>query len=201
MKAPWSWDTGGIDEVGRGPLAGPVVAAAVVLGDRGDWHELVDSKSLAPGKRQRLSAMLKRHATAWSIGEATASEVDRYNIRKATLMAMKRAMDGLDPMPMAFIVDGLDIPDGTKQMTAMVGADSQVPAVAAASIIAKVYRDTLMEKLDQSYPGYGFARNKGYASVAHRAALMEMGPCPAHRRSFAPVREALQTDSPLESGR
>ena len=182
----------GVDEVGRGPLAGPVVAAAVCLDPQHDWSALRDSKRLSIKRREVLDAQIRSCALAWAVGIADVAEIDALNIRQATHLAMQRAVNALSPKPKWVIVDGNDLPDFNYPSRCVVGGDNLVPAISAASIIAKVYRDRVLTELDSQYPGYGFNRHSGYPTAEHRRALTLLGPCPAHRRSFAPVRQALQ---------
>jgi ribonuclease HII len=177
----------GADEVGRGPLAGPVVAAAVVL-PRGVEASVLsgvdDSKRLRPDARERLALTIRRVAVAWSVAEVEAAEIDRLNILVASHEAIRRAVEGL-PLPVEHaLIDGLPNPCLRRPHTALVGGDALCLSVAAASILAKVHRDGVMAALDGRYPGYGFARHKGYPTPEHRAALQLLGPCPLHRRSF-----------------
>ncbi len=187
--------TVGIDEAGRGPLAGPVIAAAVVLDHRRYIRGLADSKTLSMKKRERLAAEIKRHALAWAIGRAEVEEIDQLNILQAALVAMQRAVAALPEQPDLALVDGQHCPQLACPVRAIVRGDSQVRAISAASILAKVTRDAIMLDLDAEYPGYGFARHKGYPTSAHFAALAERGACPIHRRSFAPVRRALSAEN------
>lgn len=178
----------GLDEVGRGPLAGPVVAAAVVLHPGSDGCGADDSKKLTAQQRDELATEILRTAAAVAIGAASAAEVDRINIRRATALAMRRALRRLPLDPEHIIVDGLPVPElGLEWQTAVVGGDSLVHSIACASIVAKVCRDRLMARLATRYPLYGWERNKGYATDEHRDALRRHGPSPHHRRSFQPV--------------
>jgi ribonuclease HII len=181
----------GVDEAGRGPLAGPVVAAAVILPERFDLPGLADSKRLSATARERLVPAIKAQALAWCVAEASVEEIDRLNILQATLLAMQRAVAGLSPAPDRVQVDGDKRPRLTVPVEAVVRGDQTVPAISAASVLAKVARDALLEALEHAHPGYGFAQHKGYPTAAHLAALRALGPCVAHRRSFAPVRAAL----------
>lgn len=181
----------GVDEAGRGPLAGPVVAAAVILAADDDVAGLKDSKLLSAARRDLLSREIKTRALAWALGVAEAEEIDRINILEATLEAMSRAVAALALAPHRVVVDGNRTPRLDCEVSAVVGGDRLVPAVSAASILAKVARDGLMRELDRVYPEYGFARHKGYPTAAHRQALGLFGPCPVHRRTFAPVRAAI----------
>lgn len=183
----------GVDEAGRGPLAGPVVAAAVLLRPGQSIAGVRDSKQLSAARRARLVALIQAEALGWSVALASVEEIDRLNIRGATLLAMRRAIDGLGQVPDRLRVDGRDLPplDGYPgHAEPVIGGDRSCPAIAAASILAKVHRDQLMLALDRRWPAYGFARHKGYPTAEHRALLREHGPCPDHRHSFAPVRAA-----------
>ena len=179
----------GVDEVGRGPLAGAVVAAAVIL------HYPVpgidDSKKLSPKKRLQLVPLIKAHAHCYAYGRAEVDEIDALNIHYATLLAMKRAIGALSIQPDKILVDGLYVPDVSIPCQAIINGDNLVASIAAASILAKVARDAEMIALDAEYPGYGFAEHKGYPTKTHRAALVQLGACSIHRKSFAPVRALL----------
>ncbi|WP_435104720.1 ribonuclease HII [Arhodomonas sp. AD133] len=181
--------TAGVDEVGRGPLAGPVVAAAVILPPAG-IEGVADSKSLTALRREALAERVRDEALAWAVGRAEVAEIDRLNIRQATFVAMRRAVEALDPAADFALVDGRDCPPLGCPVEPVIGGDASVPAIGAASILAKQLRDAEMVVLDERYPGYGFARHKGYGTREHLAALGRLGPCPIHRRSFRPVREA-----------
>ena len=181
----------GVDEVGRGPLAGPVVAAAVILDDRRTIRGLNDSKLLQPEERERLDVEIRRRAVCCSVAEASVEEIDRFNILRAALLAMRRAVEGLREQPCIVLVDGNQRPDLSMPVRTVVGGDAKVRAISAASIIAKVYRDRLLRVLHAEHPVYGFDGHKGYSTPEHLAALREHGACPHHRRSFAPVREAM----------
>ena len=181
----------GADEAGRGPLAGPVVAAAVILDPGRPIDGLRDSKQLAPARRAALEALIRARALAWAIGAASVEEIDRLNILQASLLAMRRAIEALDPPAEAALVDGDRLPVLRIEARAVIGGDALEPAIAAASILAKQHRDRLMAELDRVHPGYGFAEHAGYATPRHLERLRALGPCAAHRRSFAPVREAL----------
>lgn len=181
----------GVDEVGRGPLAGPVVAAAVILDDLQPIKGLRDSKALGPATRVRLSAEIRAKALCVCVAQASVEEIDRLNILQATLLAMQRAVAGLRLVPNQVLVDGNRLPTLRVPAEAIVKGDAKVAAIAAASIVAKVHRDELLNQLHALYPAYGFADHKGYATAAHLAALREHGACDVHRRSFAPVGEAL----------
>lgn len=181
----------GVDEAGRGPLAGPVSAAAVILDPNRPIPGIDDSKRLTPRMRESLEPRIQARALAWSVAWASAREIDQLNILQASLLAMRRAVATLEPRPARVLVDGNRTTDFGCPARAIVGGDGLEPAIAAASILAKVARDRLMTQLDLDYPGYGFARHKGYPTAAHREALGRLGPCPEHRRSFAPVRDLL----------
>lgn len=183
----------GVDEAGRGPLAGPVVAAAVILDRRRRIHGLRDSKQLDAACREKLAHRIERHALAWSVAWADAAEIDRLNILGATWLAMRRAILGLRVRPHAVDVDGNCLPNlrfGGVDLpgTAIIGGDDKVREISAASIIAKVHRDRIMCALDRIYPGYGFNRHKGYATPEHRDCILRLGPCQQHRQSFRPFR-------------
>jgi ribonuclease HII len=180
----------GVDEVGVGPLAGPVVAAAVVLPERVDLPGLDDSKKLKPAARERLDAAIRAQAVCWGIGEVEPAEIDRLNILHASLEAMRRAVTALAPAPDHLLVDARRVPGVSTPQTAVVHGDALDGSIAAASIVAKVHRDSLLRRLDERYPGYGLARHKGYPTPDHIAALRRLGPSEIHRRSFAPVAEA-----------
>jgi ribonuclease HII len=185
----------GVDEVGRGPLAGPVLAAAVILDPAHPIAGLADSKALSAARRERLAEDIRAHALAWALGRAEAAEIDRINILQATLLAMQRAVAQLRIQPVQVLVDGNRCPVLNYPCTAIVKGDATVPAISAASILAKVARDAELRDLDQRYPEYGFAQHKGYPTAAHRAALQRFGPCTEHRRSFAPVAAVLANRS------
>ena len=182
----------GVDEAGRGPLAGPVVAAAVILDDLRPISGLADSKVLTALRREKLFDDIRARALCTSIASASAEEIDRLNILQATLLAMQRAVQGLRLLPKRVVVDGNRVPVLSMTTAAVVKGDSRVPAISAASILAKVHRDRLCQDLHRDFPVYGFDGHKGYPTAAHLAALREHGACPAHRRSFAPVRAALR---------
>lgn len=195
----------GVDEVGRGPLAGPVVAAAVVL--PADYHlpGLTDSKRVPPRRRVALAEILRNEALAWALGEASAVEIDTLNIHHASLLAMERAVRALAYLPehLHLLVDGRFAPTGPWTATPIVGGDALEPAISAASILAKVARDAWMQDLHRRYPVYGFDRHAGYPTRVHLQALAEQGPCSEHRRSFAPVARALagMTSAVPDAGR
>ncbi len=189
---PAQW-VAGVDEAGRGPLSGPVVAAAVILDPARPITGLADSKQLTAKRREALFDEIRASALAWSIAEATVEEIDRLNILHATMLAMRRAVEGLAVTPALVQVDGNRIPPLTLRAEAIVQGDAKVQAISAASILAKVTRDRGCVALDAVYPQYGFAVHKGYPTAAHQEALRRWGPCPEHRRSFGPVRQALAT--------
>lgn len=182
----------GVDEAGRGPLAGPVVAAAVILDPARPVAGLNDSKKLSAKRRVSLAAEIRSKALAWCVAEASVEEIDTINILQATLLAMRRAVAGLSITPSEVLVDGNRCPQLDIPVRAIVGGDALVAEISAASILAKTVRDAGLLELDARYPAYGFARHKGYGTVLHLAALREHGPCPEHRISFAPVRAALR---------
>ncbi|MBB5014836.1 ribonuclease HII [Rehaibacterium terrae] len=184
--------TAGVDEAGRGPLAGPLVVAAVILDPQRPIDGLGDSKRLSEAQREALFPLIVEWAVAYRIEIVAAEEIDRLNIFRATLEGMRRAVAGLSPAAAHALIDGNRVPPGLPcPAEAIVGGDARVPAIGAASILAKVARDRLMLALDDEYPGYGFARHKGYPTPEHLACLDALGPCPAHRRSFAPVKRAM----------
>ena len=191
-----SWDIpglmAGVDEAGRGPLMGPVVAAAVILDELNPIKGLADSKKLTPLRRDKLYDEIRAKALCGSIAIATAEEIDTFNILQATLLAMKRAVEGLRLKPRKVLVDGNRLPTLVILAEAIVKGDALVPAISAASILAKVYRDRWCADYHLQYPQYGFASHKGYGTAAHLAALREHGACPQHRRSFAPVVKVLR---------
>ena len=184
-------DVAGVDEVGRGPLAGPVVAGAVVLDPGRQIKGLKDSKELKPRQREDLAASIRECAITWALGRAEVGEIDRINILRATLVAMRRAVDGLCTDVRVAYIDGNMAPviAGCATVT-VIGGDAKVPAISAASIVAKVARDAEMVAAAERFPGHGFEHHKGYATTRHLAALRELGPTPLHRRSFAPVGHA-----------
>jgi len=197
----WEWEVtvrsegwqvvAGVDEAGRGPLAGPVVAAAVVLPEAWKPGELDDSKRLPPSVREALYLRIVQEAVCWSVAVVEAEEIDRLNILRATHLAMARALDALPARPCGALVDGLAVPGLPCPHRPIVGGDACCVSIAAASILAKVSRDRLMVELDALHPGYGFARHKGYGTREHLLALQKLGVSPCHRRSFRPVREIL----------
>ena len=188
----------GVDEAGRGPLAGAVFAAAVVLDPVHRINNLQDSKQLDEGERDKLAERIRERAIAWAVASATVEEIDRLNILGASLLAMQRAIVALNVKPDEVCVDGLHVPRGVEApCRAIVKGDRLVAAISAASILAKVARDADMTALDARYPGYGFAHHKGYGTPEHLAALRERGPCEVHRRSFEPVWALLQAELPF----
>jgi ribonuclease HII len=187
----------GVDEAGRGPIAGPVVAAAVILPPGASLPGVDDSKRLSPATREELFCTIHEAAIAVGVGVVEPSVIDRVNILRATHMAMRSAIAQLAHPPALAVIDGLPVPDLPCRHIALAKADERSLSVAAASIIAKVTRDRIMVELDRQHPGYGFARHKGYLTPQHLECLMQLGPCPIHRRSFAPVREALALQTPL----
>jgi ribonuclease HII len=187
----------GVDEAGRGPLAGPVVAAAVILDDHNPIAGLADSKVLSPATREQLFDEIRARALAFSIAHAVVEEIDRLNILQATLLAMRRAVDGLRLPPVLVLIDGNTLPVLRFEAQAIIDGDATVAAISAASILAKVHRDRMCQELHRSHPQYGFDAHKGYATPDHLRALREHGACPEHRRSFAPVREVQVQQGPL----
>ncbi len=191
----------GVDEAGRGPIAGPVVAAAAIFDGCCRLPGLADSKLVKPADRERLFDLIYRKAVCVGVGIADARMVDRLNVLKATHFAMSEAIRQLEPTPDLLIVDGRGLPGAALPQRAIVGGDRTCASIAAASIVAKVVRDRMMVELDEMYPGYAFGQHKGYGTREHLARLMELGPCPEHRRSFAPVAAAQQGRLSLESDR
>ena len=181
----------GVDEAGRGPLAGPVVAAAVILPVQYQLQGLTDSKKLSAKKRGALELLIKQQALAWSVAEASVSEIDNINILQATLLAMQRAVRGLNIEPCKVLVDGNHAPELSQAVECIIKGDLIEPCISAASILAKQARDNMMLALDREYPQYGFAQHKAYPTLQHRQALVKYGACAAHRQSFRPVREVL----------
>ena len=181
----------GVDEVGRGPLAGPVVTAAVILDEHNPITGLTDSKKLTEQQREKLAAEIKQKAVAWSLGRAEVCEIDELNILQATLLAMQRAIAALSPLPEYVLVDGNRCPKFHCPAEAIIKGDLYVPMISAASIIAKVARDQEMQELDKQFPGYGLLRHKGYPTKAHIAALEKLGVTSIHRRSYGPVKRLL----------
>ena len=190
------WDApgliAGVDEAGRGPLAGPVVAAAVILDEKNPIHGLADSKKLTALRREKLFDEIRAKALCCSIAEASVEEIDRLNILQATMLAMRRAVEGLRLKPAKVLIDGNRIPVMDVLAEAIVKGDALVPAISAASILAKVSRDRWCAELDLAYPQYGFAGHKGYGTAEHLAALREHGACPQHRKTFSPVAQVLK---------
>lgn len=195
-QAALMWDTpglvAGVDEAGRGPLAGPVVAAAVILDDLNPIAGLADSKKLTARRREKLYDEIRAKALCCSIAEASVEEIDTLNILQATMLAMRRAVVGLRLKPAKVLVDGNRLPVLDVLAEAIVKGDAKVPAISAASILAKVHRDRWCAEIDREFPQYGFAGHKGYGTAEHMAALRQHGACPQHRKSFAPVAEVLR---------
>jgi ribonuclease HII len=184
-----------VDEVGRGPLAGPVVAAAVILDDTRPIEGLADSKALSARRREELSVLIRERALCWALGRAEVEEIDRLNILQASLLAMQRAVMALSIQPDLVLVDGNQAPRLACSVTTVIRGDATVPSISAASILAKVERDAEMCDLDRHYPGYEFCLHKGYPTRAHLEALQRRGVSPIHRRSFGPVRRAINNAS------
>lgn len=195
-QAKLNWDTdgltAGVDEAGRGPLAGPVVAAAVILDELNPIHGLNDSKKLSAKRREALFDEIRARALCFAIAEASVQEIDEINILQATLLAMKRAVDALRLPPKLVLVDGNRLPILSIRSEAIVQGDALVPAISAASILAKVHRDRLCEAMHQRYPVYGFDQHKGYGTAQHMAALQAHGPADCHRMTFAPVARSVR---------
>lgn len=185
------WLVAGVDEVGRGPLAGPVVTAAVILDPENPIEGLADSKKLTEKRREALVPLIKERALAWAMGRAEPEEIDEINILQASLLAMKRAVESLSITPMHVLVDGIHAPQLSCKVTTVIKGDQSEPAIAAASILAKVARDQEMVAMEARYPGYGFAKHKGYPTKQHQQALIQLGPTEIHRRSFSPVQRSL----------
>ena len=181
----------GVDEAGRGPLAGPVFAAAVILDPNRRIDGLADSKALSPARRGELALLIREHSFAWAVAEASVGEIDALNILQATLLAMRRAVESLTVPAEYALVDGNQMPRLAIPGHAIVAGDATQPSISAASILAKTARDALMCELDTQHPGYGFARHMGYATAEHLHNLQRLGPSEVHRKSFAPVREWL----------
>jgi ribonuclease HII len=181
----------GVDEVGRGPLAGPVVAAAVILDETKPIEGLADSKTLSAKRREELSVLIKERALCWALGRAEVEEIDQLNILQASLLAMKRAVEALSLTPLLVLVDGNQAPELGYPVQTIIRGDATVPAISAASILAKVTRDAEMCILDSRFPGYGFSKHKGYPTAAHLHALEIQGVSSIHRRTFRPVRQRL----------
>jgi len=195
VQSSLDWDplglVAGVDEAGRGPLAGPVVAAAVILDDTQPIAGLADSKALTALRRERLFDEIRAKALCCSIAQASVQEIEKHNILGATMLAMQRAVQGLRLKPVKVLVDGNRLPRLDMLCEAIVGGDARVQAISAASILAKVHRDRLCAALHEEFPAYGFASHKGYGTAEHLQALREHGPCPQHRRGFAPVAAAF----------
>ena len=187
----------GADEAGRGPLAGPVVAAAVILDAARPIRGLRDSKQLTPARREELALQIRGRATAWAVASASVQEIDRLNILQASLLAMRRAIEALEPAAEFALIDGNQLPRLAIEAQAVIGGDKCEPVISAASILAKQHRDGLMVDLDRLFPGYGFAEHAGYPTPRHLERLRALGPCAAHRRSFAPVRALLEAGEGL----
>ena len=191
--------TAGVDEAGRGPLAGPVYAAAVILDPRRPIDGLADSKILSAKKREALYELIRERALAFGIASASVDEIDTLNILHATMLAMRRAVEALATVPLLAVIDGNRCPALPMRAQAVIGGDARVPSISAASILAKVSRDRLLRELHDAHPQYGFDVHAGYGTARHLAALREHGPCAHHRRSFAPVRAAcLRFGLPIE---
>jgi len=184
----------GVDEAGRGPLAGPVYAAAVILDPRRPIEGLRDSKKLTEARRDELAPLIREHALAWAIAECSCEEIDSINILQATMLAMRRAVEALQTLPTLALIDGNRCPQMDVRAHAIVEGDDKVNAISAASILAKTARDAALVRLHGLYPQYGFDQHKGYGTPLHLERLRLHGPSPAHRRSFAPVRNLLQVD-------
>jgi len=187
----WPRRVAGVDEAGRGPLAGPVIAAAVILSPGCKIVGVQDSKRLSPVQRERLARQVREQAIAWSVASASVEEIDTLNILQASLLAMRRALEALSPPADLALVDGNQLPQVSICARAIIGGDVSEPVISCASILAKTHRDALMRELDHEFPGYGFAEHFGYPTPAHRQRLFALGPCPIHRQTFAPVREAM----------
>ncbi len=198
-NAPSSRLVCGVDEAGRGPLAGPVYAAAVILDPARRLRGLDDSKRLSERERASLAPRIRERALAWSVAFATVEEIDRLNIYWATMLAMQRAVAALDAVPAEVLIDGNRCPKLPYPSRAIVGGDAKVRSISAASILAKTERDAEMRRLHERFPHYGFAQHKGYATAEHLACLREHGPCAIHRRSFAPVRTLLSDEVALQA--
>ncbi len=185
----------GVDEAGRGPLAGPVVAAAVILNPAAPIDGLMDSKKLSEKRRDLLAVQIRENALAWAVAQAGVAEIDSINILQASLLAMRRAVMELPIVPQRVLVDGNRCPELEMPVEAIVKGDSLVSAISAASILAKVFRDATMRDMDKQYPGYGLAGHKGYPTAQHIKALQKLGPTPIHRRTFGPVKALLEEPS------
>jgi ribonuclease HII len=189
--------TAGVDEAGRGPLAGPVVAAAVILEQPNPIMGLADSKTLSESRRALLADQIRKNSRAWALGVATVEEIDQMNILQATLLAMRRAVESLSCVPEWVLIDGNQSPVWKYPTRTVVRGDALIPAISAASILAKVARDTMMLELDRNYPEYGFSRHKGYPTATHLKALENHGISPVHRKSFGPVRRQTQVKNTI----
>ena len=187
----------GVDEAGRGPLAGSVFAAAVILDPDKPIEGLTDSKKLSEKKRAKLALLIKEKALIWAVSEATHEEIDQINILQATLLAMRRAIERISPLPTTIRIDGNKIPDGFDHcdIVAVIGGDRSIAAISAASILAKTARDAALLSLDKQYPNYGFAQHKAYPTKLHIEKLAQYGPCPFHRKTFGPVARCLKASS------
>lgn len=185
----------GVDEAGRGPLAGPVYAAAVILHRERPIAGLRDSKKLTEAKRDELAPLIREHCVAWAVAKASEAEIDRLNILQASMLAMKRAVYQLSTIPTLALIDGNKCPVMKIQTIAIVDGDNKIESISAASILAKTARDEALLKLHKKYPQYGFDQHKGYGTALHLERLREHGPSPVHRRSFAPVRELIERDA------
>ena len=184
----------GVDEAGRGPLAGPVVVAAVILPASYQLESLDDSKRLTALKRERLAPQIERQAISFAVEFVEIDEIDRVNILQATMNGMQRAVENLKPAPQRALIDGNRAPPLSCEVRTVVGGDALIASISAASVLAKVYRDRLMLSMHDLYPDYGFDRHKGYPTAHHLERLKALGPCPIHRKSFAPVRKAIELD-------
>ncbi len=182
----------GVDEAGRGPLAGPVVVAAVILNPEAPIAGLADSKRLSERKRTVLMPVIQERALAWRVEVISVEQIDALNILQATLLGMRLAVENLKPLPDIALIDGNQAPNMACRSKTIVKGDQLEPAISAASILAKVFRDEIMQKIHGEYPDYGFGRHKGYPTQNHLEMLRKLGPCPHHRRSYAPVRESLK---------
>jgi ribonuclease HII len=190
----------GVDEAGRGPLAGPVTAAAVMLDPQRPIDGLADSKVLAAGRREQLAELIRERSLAWAVAEASVDEIEALNILQAALLAMRRAVAALAVTPAYVLVDGNRMPQLALPGRAIVAGDALEPSISAASILAKCARDASMRALDAEHPGYGFAQHMGYPTPQHLACLQRLGPCRAHRRSFAPVRQTVRDPEHADRG-
>lgn len=187
----------GADEAGAGPLAGPLIAAAVILPSGARLPEVNDSKQLSPEVRERCAALIRAAALAFAVGEASVAEIERLGPYRGALLALTRAVQALDPAADYLLVDARRLPDLRLPQEAVVGGDARHLSIAAASILAKTHRDALMVAWDREYPGYGFAQHKGYGTAEHLAALQKLGPCPLHRRTYAPVKRVVERQGEL----